>query len=65
MDTSGKGFNNWGRLWYSTDDGEFHPLGDVSGEFTFSLDVSEESAAELAHALEPLGELEIVPRDDK
>ena len=65
MDTNDNNFTNWGSLWYSTDGGEFNPLGDFSGELSFSLEVSEESAAELARALEPLGELEIVPRNDK
>lgn len=59
--------SNKGNLFYRTDNGEWKPLGpvtDLSMSFTFEATVypTEEEQAKIAAALEPLGDLEIVPR---
>jgi len=51
-------------FWRRNDDGKWESVGSF-GETSFSIAISEEVAARLAAVLEPLGDLEIVPRDEE
>lgn len=51
-----------GQFWYQDNEGIWRNLGECT---SLSLDISDEAAARLAEALIPLGELEIVPRNNR
>ena len=56
--------DNNSEFWYLGEDGLWKALSQYS-EVTLSADLTDEDIAKLSRILVPLGELEIVPRDDK
>lgn len=48
-------------FWYQKDDGSWGELSDLT---SISLELSDEDTAKLSRILVPLGDLEIVPREE-
>lgn len=48
-------------FWYQKDDGSWEALSDLT---SISVDLSDEDIAKLSRIIVPLGELEIIPREE-
>ena len=57
--------NSESNFWYSTGDGEWKPLGCFVFETSLPVELTDEDIAKISRILLPLGELEIVPRDEE
>lgn len=53
--------DNNSEFWYQKADGSWRNLGEIT---SLSIDLPDEAVAALSRALVPLGDLEIVPREE-